>query len=203
MDLYNRYFGYYEKTQNDNYHGEYDDEAYGSLYIPYIDEQLASIEKVKQVFMENNVGDVTSVTFTKLVAPKTYKGKNLKKAYSAFVYLKWRVNKTANQLRQAIEDDNKSNCQIKIAAKRHWVIHYNTAKFSADLLEERNYVAESSYTAMDAVFRILDETNEDIAMYELEDTAKDAVARVLEGTDGKIAVYGLNDVAMHSGQCAC
>jgi hypothetical protein len=182
MSLYNRYFGDYEKKQNDDYHGEYDDDAYGSLYIPYIEEQLASIEKVKCFFHEKNVGDVTGVTFTELVAPKTYKGNNLKKAYSAIVYLKWRVNKTANQLRQAIEAGDKSKCQIKIDARRHWVIHYNTAKFSADLLKERHYVAESAYTAMDMVFRILEDTDEDIAMYELEDTAKDAAMRVIEYT---------------------
>ena len=181
MALYNKYFGYYEEQQEDDYHGEYDDDAYGSLYIPHIEEQLASMADIKRVFAEKKIGDVTSVTFTELVAPGTYKGKNKKKAYSAIVYLKWHENKAVNALREAIETGNKKKSLIKLDAKQHWVIHYNTAMFSDALLEERYFNADSEETAMDAVFRILEDTDEDLAMYELEDTAMDMAMRVLVG----------------------
>ena len=179
MALYNKYFGYYEEQQEDNYHGEYDDDAYGSLYIPHIEEQLASIEEVKRVFCEQKIGHVTSVTFNELATPSTYKGKNKKKAYSARIYLKWCESKAAHALRQAISDNDKKKSQIQIDDKQHWVIHYNTAMFSKTLLEERCYNADTAETAMDMVFRVLQETEEELAMHDLEETAKDAAMRVL------------------------
>ena len=178
MALYNKYFGDCE-VQADDYHGEYDDEAYGSLYIPHIEEQLASVTEVKRVFREKKIGDVTSVTFTALVSPSTYKGKNKKKAYSAIVYLKWSENKVANTLREAIESGDKKKSQIKIDAKQYWIIHYNTAMFSDALLEERYFNADSEETALDMVYRILEDTEEELVMYELEDTAMDMTMRVL------------------------
>jgi hypothetical protein len=181
MELYNKFFGDYEAQQEDDYHGEYDDEAYGSLYIPHIEEDMASVAEVKRVFLDKKIGDVTNVTFTQLVAPGTYRGKNKKKAFSAVVYLKWCVNKVANTLRQSISDGNKKKSLIKLDAKQHWVIHYNTAMFSVELLDERYYVADTEDTAMDTVFRILEDTEEDLAMYELEDTAMDMTMRVLVG----------------------
>ena len=52
MALYNKHFGY-STQQADNYHGEYDDEAYGALYIPHVEEQFASDKALfKQVFAE-------------------------------------------------------------------------------------------------------------------------------------------------------
>lgn len=179
MALYNKYFGYYEQQQEDDYHGEYDDEAYGSLYIPHIEEQLAYIEGVKRVFREQNIGQVTSVTFTELVAPGTYKGKNKKKAYSATVYLKWHESKAADALRQAIGSGNKNKSQIKLDAKQYLVIHYNTAMFSVALLEERCYNADSADTAMDMAFRVLEDTEEEQAMYDLEEIAKNVAMSVL------------------------
>jgi hypothetical protein len=173
MALYNKYFGYYEQRQEDDYHGEYDNDAYGSLYIPHIEEHQASIiEEVKRVFREQKIGHVTSVTFTELATPGTYKGKNKKKAYSARVYLKWCESKAADALRQAIGDNDKKKSQIKIDDKQYWVIHYNTAMFSDALLEERCYNADSADTAMDMVFRVLEETEEELAMYDLEEIAK-------------------------------
>lgn len=180
MALYNKYFGYNEEQQEDKYHGEYDDNAYGSLYIPHIEEQLASTEEVKRVFCEQKIGHVTSVTFTELATPSTYKGKNKKKAYRAIIYLKWCESKAADALRQAIGgDNNKKKSQIQIDDKQHWVIHYNTAKFSNTLLEERCYNADTAETAMDMVFRVLQETEEELAMHDLDETAKDVAMRVL------------------------
>ena len=118
MALYHKFFGDYEAQQPDDYHGEYDDEAYGSLYIPHIEEQLATVADIKRVFLAKKIGHVTSVTFTELIAPGTYKGKNKKKAYSAIVYLKWSENKAANALRLAIETGNKKKSQIKIRSHR-------------------------------------------------------------------------------------
>lgn len=181
MALYNKFFGDYEVQLEDDYHGEYDDEAYGSLYIPHIEEQVATVADLKRVFREKKIGDVTSVTFTELIAPGSYKGKNKKKAYSATIYLKWCENNAADALREAIGSSNKKKSQIKIDAKQYWIIHYNTAIFSDALLEERYYNADSEETAMDAVFRILEDTEEDLDMYELEDTAKDMAMRVLVG----------------------
>ena len=179
MALYNKYFGHYEQQQEDDYHGEYDDEAYGSLYIPHIEEQLASLAEVKRVFLAKKIGDVTAVTFTERIAPGTYKGKNKKKVYSAIVYLKWRVNKVADALREALEAGNKQQSLIKLDAKEHWVIHYNTAMFSDALFEERYFNADTADTAMDMVFRILEDTEEELAMYELEDTAMDVAMRII------------------------
>lgn len=179
MVLQNNYLINYE-VDVDDYHGEYDDEAYGSLYIPHIEEQLATIKEVKRIFQEKKIGDVTMVNFTELVAPSTYKGKNKKKVYSAIVYLKWRVNKEVDTLRQAIESSDKKKSQIKIDDKQYWIIHYNTAMFSDALLEERYYNADTENTVMDMVFNIINDTEEDLKMYELEYTAKDVAMRILD-----------------------
>lgn len=195
MALYHKFFGDYEAQQPDDYHGEYDDEAYGSLYIPHIEEQHASLAEVKRVFLEKKIGDVTSVTFTALVAPSTYKGKNKKKAYSAIVYLKWRATKAANAVRQALGPSNKNNTLIKLDAKQYWVVHFNTAMFSEALYEERYYVADMEDTAMDAVFRILEDTEEDLNMYDLEDTAM-LTMRILEDTEDDLNMYALEDTAL-------
>ena len=177
MALYNKYFGY-SMQQEDDYHGEYDDEAYGALYIPHVDEQFASDKALfKQVFAEQKIGTVTNVTFTELVAPSTYKGKNKKKAFSAQVYIKWSKNIRADALQEAIVAGNKQNARLQVDKKAHWVLHYNTVCSDA-LYDERCCLAELEETAMDATWRVLEETDEDLVLEDLEDLAKEVAMSV-------------------------
>jgi len=180
MALYNKFFGDYDmQNMEDDYHGEYDDEAYGSLYIPHIEEQLASMAEIKRVFAAKKIGDVTTVTFSELIAPKTYKGKNKKQAYSAIVYLKWRETLAATALRQAIQDGDKHKSRIALDAKHHWIVHSNTAMLSDELYEERCYNADTEDTVMGVISRLLDYSDdEDTEMYNLEELAKDVAMRV-------------------------
>lgn len=164
MALYNTLHAEYDIGRNpepDNYHGEFDDEGYGSLYIPHIESYLASLKQVKSVFSTAGVGDVTNVTFTELVVPTTYKGKlrNKKKAYSAIVYLKWRENKAAEKLRDAIDSGDKKRSRLLIGpagsnAGEYWVIRYNSV-VSASLMEERHCYGELVETAVDVAMRVL------------------------------------------------
>ena len=195
MALYHKFHGDFNPADaKDTYHGEYDDEAYGSLYIPHLEEQLASEQEVTRIFSKMNIGDVTTVTFAQRVAPATYKGKNTKKVYSAIVYLKWYEHTLANQLRQAITDGDSKNTKLKVANDQYWVIHYNTV-FSDELYDERYLIADLEDTAVDTTLRVLEETAEDMAMYDLEDTAKDVTARVLEETAEDWALYDLDNTA--------
>jgi hypothetical protein len=171
MALYSKYFGH-STQQDDNYHGEFDDEAYGALYIPHIEEELATEKAVKRIFAKRNIGTVTTVVFQELAPPTTYKGKNKnkKKAYSAQVYLKWRKNTTADALQEAMVAGDKKNTRLQLDKCQYWVIHYNTVCSDA-LYEERYCLAELEETALDAAWRILEETEEDLILDELENLA--------------------------------
>jgi len=164
MALYNIFHAEYDIgriEEADNYHGEFDDEGYGSLYIPHIESYLASLKQVRSVFSTADVGDVTNVTFTELMVPTTYKGKlrNKKKAYSAIVYLKWRTSKAADKLRAAIETGDKRRSRILIGPAgsntgEYWVIRFNSV-VSASLLEERHCYEDLVETAVDVAMRVL------------------------------------------------
>ena len=122
MALYNKFHAEYDNETNggkeDYYHGEYDDEAYGNLYIPHMEEDVADFETLKTVIKKNKLGTVTSAIFNALAVPTAYKGKNTKKLYSAFVYVKWFANSAADTFRQHMLSGNKKNLALLLIKKR-------------------------------------------------------------------------------------
>jgi len=164
---------YVNDDKEDYYHGEYDDEAYGNLYIPHIEEHVAYLETIKKVFKNNKLGVVTSVIFNALTAPKGYKGKHTKQLYSAFVYLKWSTNSAVNTFREHLLSGNKKNSRVTVNKKKgtYWIVRPNTAFPSAELLDERLDLEELAETATDVALRCLDEDEDDLVLYDLEETA--------------------------------
>jgi len=200
MALYNRFFEGYDNDTNggkiDLYHGEDDDQAYGDLYIPYIEAELANLASLKKVFNANKIGLVTSATFNALVAPTTYKGKNKKQVFSAVIYVKWNDTPTVTKFRESIFNGDKVNSRIHVNKGKnvHWVVRPNTAQLSDELMEERYFVNELAETAIDAGLRVLEDDEDDEDMYELEETAKVVALRALEDKD-ELTMYCLEQTA--------
>ena len=165
MALYNRYFNDYDNDINggneDNYHGEYDDVAYGQLYIPRMSEALATFEKVKHIFKMNNIGTVTSATFNSLKAPSTYRGKlhNVKQLYNAYVYVKWFDNVSSLTFRKQLLNcyySKKVCLSVNDAEDSYWVVQLITT-MSDELINERKLIREMKETATNVALRAMSE----------------------------------------------
>ena len=162
MAFYNTLFGDYDNATNggkeDYYHGEYDNDAYGSLYIPHMDSDVATFEKVKRVFRANKIGRVTSATFTPLAVPSTYKGKdkNKKRVFSATVYVKWYDLPVAKTFQYHVsEGDVQARLNVDETQGTYWFIRPNT-RISDDLLEERYSLQPLWEIATDSALRVLE-----------------------------------------------
>ena len=163
--------------KEDYYHGEYDDGAYGSLYIPHIDSDVATFEKVKRVFRSNKIGRVTSATFTPLAVPSTYKGKdkNKKRVFSATVYVKWYDLPVAKLFRdQVFEGDMQARVNVDETRGTYWVVRPNT-RMTDELLIERYSLQPLWEIATDSALRVLEDGVEEA----LEEIATDVAMRVL------------------------
>ena len=181
MAFYNTLHFEYDSSINggkeDNYHGEYDDDAYGSLYIPHINSDVATFEQVKRVFRTNKIGRVTSATFTPLAVPSTYKGKdkNKKRVFSATVYVKWYDLPLAKRFEEDIfEGDMKAQLTVDETQGTYWIIRPNT-RMTDELLEERYSLQPLWEIATDSALRVLKDGVEE----ELEEIATDVAMRVL------------------------
>ena len=203
MALYNKFHLEYDTEANggkeDYYHGEYDDEAYGNLYIPRMEAGEANLSTVKKVFMLNKLGMVTSAIFSALSAPKNYKGKNTKQLYSAYVYVKWFTNDLAQAFRKDILIGDKKTSRVTVDKKNdtYWVVRPNTAFPSAELLEERLDIADLAEIATDVALNCLEEDEvEELAMCDLEETAKNVAMHCLEeDLVEELALYELHQIA--------
>jgi len=208
MTLYNNLHSEYDSKTNggneDYYHGEYDDKAYGNLYIPRIEAADATFETVKHIFLLNNIGLVTSVEFSELAVPKSYRGKNTKQLYRANVYIKWFVTPTVTEFRKNVvlpgngsNSKDKSRVIVDEAKDTYWVVHANTAYPSEELFEERCVIADLQTTAEDVALRALEEdTEEENSLYELEQTARAVVMQALyEDADEENSLYELEQTA--------
>ena len=163
MTLYNKFIEGYDNEYNggkeDHYHGEHDEEPYGKLYIPYIEEAHATSKGVEQVFNTNQLGKVTYVTFKELAKPTNYKGKSQKTIYSAMVYLKWNeTNPEVSIFRENVANGNKDLSKVYLDKnkKTFWIVRPNTV-ISDELFEERYVLAVTKETAEDAAMRVLED----------------------------------------------
>uniref|UniRef100_A0A6C0II03 Uncharacterized protein n=1 Tax=viral metagenome TaxID=1070528 RepID=A0A6C0II03_9ZZZZ len=182
MALYNRFIESYDSATNggkeDFYHGEDDNQDYGNLYIPYIEAELASLARVRQVFNANKIGMVTSAIFTELQTPASYKGKNKKQVFSAVIYIKWNDTPTVLAFRESIMNGDKENSRIHINKGKnvHWIVRQNTAIIPEELLAERYITADLAETATDVAWRSL---QSDMGEEELEEIAIAVAMNVL------------------------
>jgi hypothetical protein len=189
MSLYNRYFQDYDSASNggkdDFYHGEYDDETvYGKLYIPHMESNSANFEFVKKTFLANNIGLVTHATFTVLEGQSTYKGKNKKQLFSAYVYVKWFNNNIATALQQHIIRGNKKLARVNVDKTKdiYWIVRPNTV-ISDELMSERIDIHELRIVAENVAHSVLEEEYDDDDMdilYELKRMATCIAMRVLD-----------------------
>jgi len=201
MSLYNKFHLEFDNEENggkeDYYHGEYDDEAYGNLYIPHMEAEVANLETVTFVFLKNKVGVVTSATFNAVPVPTAYKGKNKKQLYSAFVYVKWFPN---TKFREQVLSGDKTKSRVTVDKQKgtYWVVRPNTLLLpSNELLEERADIQELAETATDVALHCLEEDEEEeVAMCDLEDTAKNVAMNCLEeDLVEELALYELYQIA--------
>jgi hypothetical protein len=175
MALYNRFFNNYDDDTNggneDFYHGEYDDEAYGNLYIPRIEEEDANFDSVKRVFLENKIGLVTSAVFTWLPKPEYFKGRVEKYLFSCKAYIKWN---DGTKFREHVLSGNKKKSRVTVnkQAGTYWIVRPNTSFPSEELLIERYEIEDLLDTATDCALSALDNEEEDDITYELEQTAR-------------------------------
>lgn len=178
MSLYNRFFEGFDNDVNggkeDYYHGEYDDNAYGKLYIPRIEEEEANFETVKKVFLANKIGLITSAVFTWLPTPASYKGRKEKYLFSANVYIKW--DEASHEFQNHVLDGNKMKARVQVDERMgtYWIVRENTAFPSEELLEERYVNAELFETAFDvAMSALVEDEYDDEICYELGQIASE------------------------------
>ena len=221
MALYNRYFNDYDNDINggneDNYHGEYDDVAYGQLYIPRMSAAVATFEKVKHIFKMNNIGTVTSATFNSLKAPSTYRGKlhNVKQLYNAYVYVKWFDNVSSLTFRKQLLScyDNKKVClSVNDVEDSYWVVQLITT-MSDELINERKLIREMKETATNVALRAMSEKRSsekrssdvyEADVYEAEQTAtRVALWAIEEQTDDAIEELVLYEMASEQYGSTC
>ena len=182
MAFYNPFHFEHDNETNggteDYYHGEYDNDAYGSLYIPHMGSDVATLKQVKRVFRANKIGRVTSATFTPLTVPSTYKGKdkNKKRVFSATVYVKWYDLPVAKKFRENIFncDDLKVRLNVDEMQGTYWIVRPNT-RMTDELLEERYSLQPLWEIATDSAMRVLEDGVEEA----LEEIATDVAMRVL------------------------
>lgn len=199
MSLYNRLTKGFDSEENggkeDYYHGEYDDEAYGNLYIPHIAAEVATFDTVKQVFINNQVGLVTSVDFNELALSSSYKGKNKKQLYSAYVYVKWFAD-TEFREHIAAGNKNKSRVIVNNETDTYWIVRPNTAFPSEELLAERLDIEELVETATDIAMRSFEGEEEEEDLYELKKTAQSvALSLLAEDEEEELVLYDLEETA--------
>ena len=208
MSLYNNYHGEYDSNTNggkeDYYHGEYDDdEVYGKLYIPRMDEDLANFNSVERVFKAHRIGTVTSASFNPIAVPAYYKGKkeNLKQLYNAYVYVKWFDNINAKAFREECSRTNSTKTRLVISKKRdvYWVVRQNTV-IPEELFEERSIISELKETATDVAWStLIDDDEEEVALYDLEVIAKNMALSLLEAEEKEeVVMYSLEMTAKNA-----
>jgi hypothetical protein len=153
MALYHRFHGNFPDNGED--HTDYNAKVAADevLFIPHIEEQMATLNQVKQVFSTQNIGTVTTATFIEKPVPATYKGKNKKKVFSATVYVQWHDSPAVTQLREDILRGDKETSRITVDedANTYWVLRPNSFE-AATLLQEQACLAQLEDTALHAVF---------------------------------------------------
>jgi hypothetical protein len=185
MAFYNTLHGDYDNDTNggkeDHYHGEYDDDAYGSLYIPHIESGKATLEQVKYIFQVNEIGSVTSATFTPLVAPKTYKGKdkNKKQLFSANVYVKWNVTPAVSEFYKNVlkGDSVKTRLHVDKVKGTYLIVRPNTI-MTDELMLERYIIKQLEANANYMAGLVIDDGVDD----ELEEIATDVAMKALSNS---------------------
>lgn len=163
--------------KEDYYHGEYDNDAYGSLYIPHINSDVATFEQMNRVFRTNKIGRVTSAMFTPLAVPSTYKGKdkNKKRVFSAIIYVKWYDLPVAKLFREHVfEGDMQARLNVDETQGTYWIIRPNT-RMTDELLEERYSLQPLWEIATDVALTVLEHGIDE----DLEEIATEVAMRVL------------------------
>ena len=154
---------YYNKFETGYGNGNSNGNVYGYLFIPHIDEQAATKEKVKQVFESNNLGDVISVLFMPLAAPKTYKGKNRKQVYKAFICIKWFMNLAVKTFRENVLLGNTTlaRVDVDVISGTYWVVRPNTmitnTEFQSMTPDENEELRQLEATAISVALRVLND----------------------------------------------
>jgi hypothetical protein len=158
--LYNIFHGDYigNVTEIDTYHGEFDDDSYGSLYIPHIEEHNAYFDVLQRTFEKSNIGTVTFSSFVEQQVPLSYMGKskNYKPIFSAIVYLKWHSGEEASIFRRNVlnGDNRKSRINFNNSSDVYLVARPNTT-MSDELFDERTHIKQLEETGLNSVHSLL------------------------------------------------
>ena len=159
MALYNIFHGELSKQQEkeqDTFHGEYDDDEHGSVFIPHIDQDMATPERIAKLFKTNNIGQVTHSTFTRLTVPSSFKGKskNTKLVFRATVYLKWGRSDVRKKIMGSVKQPFRVNIDERVG--KYCFVHRNTVT-SDELLQERFTLSELQELATECAMSVLRE----------------------------------------------